>query len=119
MYQCLAYLYKYINVSSLHYINNKLMTSDISYGILCMRSMTVRERGSTDLGLCACHQVFELHDLVVDGGAVALLDGVVRRALLTLVRLATGLAADSDAVDGQFLRVHDDWHCSEDGTPTH
>lgn len=71
------------------------------------------------LGLRTRHQVFELDDFVIDGGAVALLDGIVSGALLPLVWLADWLSTDSNAVDWQLLSVHHDRHCSQDGAPAH
>ena len=70
-------------------------------------------------GLSSGHQVLQLQDLVVDGGAVALLDGIVRRALLPFVRQAHGLAVDGDAVDGQLLAIHHNGHRSQNGSPAH
>lgn len=74
---------------------------------------------SPHLGLCAGHQVLELDDFVVDGRAVALLDGVVGRALLALGRQASRLAADGDAVDGDLVGVHHDGHRGQDGSSSH
>lgn len=71
------------------------------------------------LGLSASHQIFELNDFVINGRAVALLDGVVGRALLSLVLLASWLAADGDAVDGQLVSIHHDGHSGQDGATTH
>lgn len=71
------------------------------------------------LCISASHQVFQLHDFVIDGGAVPFLNSIVGRALLPFVWLASRLTTDSDAVDGKLFSIHHDRHCSQDSTPTH
>ena len=71
------------------------------------------------LGLSTSHQVFELQNFVVDGGAVALLDGVVSSALLPLVGQTKRLTADGDAVDWELVSIHHDWHGGQDGAIAH
>lgn len=67
----------------------------------------------------ARHQVFKLHNLVIDGGAVPLLNGIVGCTLFSLRRLAAQLSTDGDAVDWNLLSIHHDRHRGQDGTATH
>lgn len=71
------------------------------------------------LSFSASHQIFKLHYFIIDGGAVALLDSVVRRALFPFVWIPQWLPSDGDAVDGQLLGVHHHRHCCQYSAPTH
>lgn len=74
---------------------------------------------NADLSFSSRHQIFELYNLVVDGGSVAFLDGVVSGAFLALVRLEAGFPTDGDTVDGKLFCVHHQRNCGQDGAAAH